>query len=358
MLRKRPTTNCDDLFLPDFCAMRMVFVVVIIAELAAFVLALAPLDLPLTKRWNNLGMISLYVQWCALGSCTVLCVVRPWLCGMTNIRAGLISYALILLVIVLISELAYWFVYKPGYGETPTWHWHFLLRNLVIGALISGPILRYFYVQNQWRRNVQAESEARLQALQSRIRPHFLFNSMNTIASLIPAEPQQAENAVENLADLFRVSLSDAREQIPLSEELNLCQRYLDIEALRLGERLQQEWDIEDLPKDALVPPLLIQPLLENAIYHGIEPLPEGGIIQIKGKLDNKQIIMVIRNPLNHHSSGTNARGNKLALENIRERLTALYGKQGQLQIESDGQFYQITIRFPYQNEYEDPDRR
>ena len=91
MLRKRPTTNCEDLFLPDFCAMRMVFVVVIIAELAAFVLALAPLDLPLTERWNNLGMISLYVQWCALGSCTVLCVVRPWLCGMTNIRAGLIS---------------------------------------------------------------------------------------------------------------------------------------------------------------------------------------------------------------------------------------------------------------------------
>ena len=250
MRLKRPTNNCDDLFLPDFCAMRMVFVVVIIAELAAFVLALAPLDVPLTERWNNLGMISLYVQWCALGSCTVLCVVRPWLCGMSNIQAGLISYALIILVIVLVTELAFWFVYKPGYSETQAWHWHFLLRNVVIGALISGPILRYFYVQNQWRRNVQAESEARLQALQSRIRPHFLFNSMNTIASLIPAEPQQAENAVENLADLFRISLSDARDLIPLSEELDLCHRYLDIEALRLGERLKQAWHIEALPKD------------------------------------------------------------------------------------------------------------
>ena len=338
--------------------MRMVFVVVIIAELAAFVLALAPLNVPLTERWNNLGMISLYVQWCALGSCAVLCVARPWLCGLSNIQAGLISYILILLVIVLITELAFWFVLKPGYAETRNWHWHFLLRNVVIGALISGPILRYFYIQNQWRRNVQAESEARLQALQSRIRPHFLFNSMNTIASLIPAEPQQAEDAVENLADLFRASLSDARDRIPLSEELDLCKRYLDIEALRLGSRLQQAWHTKDLPGDALVPPLLIQPLLENAIYHGIEPLTNGGTIEINGQLDNKQIAITIRNPLDQHSSQTSARGNQLAQDNIRERLTGLYGKHGNLQIETDGNSYQVIISFPYQNEYEDPDRR
>ena len=358
MRLKRSTTKCDDLFLPDFCAMRMVFVVVIIAQLAAFVLALAPLDIPLAQRWNNLGMISLYVQWCALGSCTVLCIVRPWLCGMTNIQAGIISYLLILLVIALITELAYWLIYKPGYESSQTWHIHFLLRNIVIGAIISGPILRYFYVQNQWRRNIQAESEARLQALQSRIRPHFLFNSMNTIASLIPAEPQQAEDAVENLADLFRASLSDARNLIPLSEELELCHRYLDIEALRLGERLQQKWNIDSLPRDALVPPLLIQPLLENAIYHGIEPLTEGGTIEVTGQLENKKIAITIRNPLNHNSDQQIARGNQLAHDNIRERLTALHGKQGSLQIEADEDSYQVTIRFPYQNEYEDPDRR
>ena len=358
MRLKRSTTKCDDLFLPDFCAMRMVFVVVIIAQLAAFVLALAPLDTPLAQRWNNLGMISLYVQWCALGSCTVLCIVRPWLCGMTNIQAGIISYLLILLVIALITELAYWLIYKPGYESSQTWHIHFLLRNIVIGAIISGPILRYFYVQNQWRRNIQAESEARLQALQSRIRPHFLFNSMNTIASLIPAEPQQAEDAIENLADLFRASLSDARNLIPLSEELELCHRYLDIEALRLGERLQQKWNIDSLPRDALVPPLLIQPLLENAIYHGIEPLTEGGTIEVAGQLENKKIALTIRNPLNHNSGQQIARGNQLAHDNIRERLTALHGKQGSLQIEADEDSYQVTIRFPYQNEYEDPDRR
>ena len=358
MRLKRPTTNCDNLFLPDFCAMRMVFVVVIIAQLAAFVLALAPLDVPLTQRWNNLGMISLYVQWCALGSCSVLCIIRPWLCGMTDIRAGIISYLLILLVIMLVTELAYWLIYKPSYEASHRWHLHFLIRNVVIGAIISGPILRYFYVQNQWRRNVQAESAARLQALQSRIRPHFLFNSMNTIASLIPAEPQQAESAVENLADLFRASLSDARNLIPLSEELELCHRYLDIEALRLGERLQQKWHIEELPKDALVPPLLIQPLLENAIYHGIEPLTDGGTIEIQGHRDDKNIVLTIRNPLNQDSAQQMARGNQLAQDNIRERLAALHGKQGRLQIDSNNRHYQVTINFPYQSEYEDPDRR
>ena len=357
MRLKRSNTNCDDLFLPDFCGIRMVFVVVIIAQLAAFVLALAPLDVPLTQRWSNLGMISLYVQWCALGSCTILCIIRPWLCGMTNINAGIISFLLILLVIILVTELAYWFIYKPGYEASDSWHIQFLLRNMVIGAIITGPILRYFYVQNQWRRNVQAESEARLQALQSRIRPHFLFNSMNTIASLIPAEPQQAENAVENLADLFRASLSDARDLIPLSEELELCHRYLDIEALRLGERLQQKWDIDSLPRDALLPPLLIQPLLENAIYHGIEPLTDGGAIEIDGQLQNKKIVLTIRNPLDQESAQQIARGNQLAQDNIRERLSALHGKQGDLQIETGPHHYQVTISFPYQSEYEDPDR-
>ncbi|MCG6936514.1 MAG: histidine kinase [Proteobacteria bacterium] len=348
--------NCDDLFLPDLCALHMVFVVVIIAELAAFVIALAPLDTPITQRWESLGMISLYVQWCALGSCTVLCIVRPWLCGMSNIRAGIISYVLILLVIIGVTELAYWLVYRVGYEYSLNWHWQFLARNVAIGALISGPILRYFYVQNQWRRKVQAESEARLQALQSRIRPHFLFNSMNTIASLVHAEPEQAEAAVENLADLFRASLSDARARIPLEEELALCRHYLEIEALRLGDRLQQQWRVEVLPADALVPPLLLQPLLENAVYHGIEPLTDGGTIEIDGNLQDGVIEIRIRNPLN--SQSTRSQGNRIALDNIRQRLAALYGKQGNLHVDSDEHHYTTTIRFPFQTTaHEDSDR-
>ncbi|HID48617.1 MAG TPA: sensor histidine kinase, partial [Chromatiales bacterium] len=195
------------------------------------------------------------------------------------------------------------------------------------------------------------------QALQSRIRPHFLFNSMNTIASLVHAEPGQAEAAVENLADLFRASLSDARARIPLHEELDLCRRYLSIEALRLGDRLRQHWQVDALPGDALVPPLLLQPLLENAVYHGIEPRTEGGRIDIEGQREDGDIVIRIRNPLNGHSGQGHANGNRIALDNIRQRLAALYGRHGGLHIDRDDRHYTTTLRFPYQTDHEDPDR-
>ena len=177
-------TNTDNLFLPNLCGIRAVFFVVLIAELFAFFLALAPMDIPATQRWYQLGLISLFVQWCALASCSVLCLFRPYLTRFSNIKAGIISFAIILTIIAIITELTYYFIYEHSIQLYPVnWHLHFFLRNLAIGAILTGPVLRYFYVQNQWRRNVQAETEARVQALQSRIRPHFLFNSMNTIAS-------------------------------------------------------------------------------------------------------------------------------------------------------------------------------
>ena len=260
------STISDDCFLPNFCGLRMVFVVVVIAQLFAFVVVLSPSDLPAEGRWQQLGLISLFVQWCTLVSSAVLCLLRRWIHRASNRVVALASYAAVLLVVWAVSELAYWYVYPGARNMT---HWSFVLRNVAISFLITGPILRYFYVTHQWRRNVRAEAEARLQSLQSRIRPHFLFNSMNTIASLTRTSPEQAEAAVEDLADLFRVTLRDARELHTLAEELTLCRRYLEIEGLRLGDRLKLEWAIEDLPSDALLPPLLIQPLLENAIYHG-----------------------------------------------------------------------------------------
>lgn len=340
--------QCDDeLFLPNFCGMQMVFVVVIIAELAAIVIALAPLDAPMTERWTRLGLISLFVQWCALASCALLCVLRRYLCRLTNIQASLFSYFLVLLVITLISEAAFWLVhYRNGLGAA--WHGKFLARNLLIGIIITGPILRYFYVQHQWRRNVRAESEARLQALQSRIRPHFLFNSMNTIASLTRSQPEQAEQVVENLADLFRASLSDARQRVTLAEELELCRQYLEIEKLRLGERLTVQWQTDNLPADAQLPALLIQPLIENAIYHGIEPRTDGGTIEVEGRLQGHQIQIDIRNPLPTREQQPDA-GNQLAQQNIRERLGAYFDKPTQLEIGDSEDRYQVRLNFPYE---------
>lgn len=348
--------QCPDLFLPDLCAMRAVFNVILIAELAAFVLALAPLEIGAAERWERLGMISLFVQWCALLSCLALCLARPWLCRLDNRRAGFIAYGLVLVVVAIVTELAYWLVHAPAYALDLDWHWRFLGRNLLIAALLTGPVLRYFYVQHQWRMRLEAENAARLQALQSRIRPHFLFNSMNTIASLVHGDPDRAEAAVEDLADLFRASLSDSRQRIPLRDELQLCRRYLAMEALRLGERLQVEWRLDDLPDDALLPPLLLQPLLENAVYHGIEPLPEGGRITIEGRLENGRVRIRVHNPC---ARGGHARqGNRLALDNIRERLRALHGERGSLTVDAGETGYTVELGFPYQSEDEDPDRR
>ena len=354
---KTSKEQCDALFLLNFCGIRMVFVIVIIAQLFAFVLALAPLSQPSDIRWQNLGLISLFVQWCALGTAATLCLIRPWLCRFTNTQTAVLSYLIMLFVIGMISEGAFWLT--PRLDLDPQHHWNFLLRNLLIGAIISGPVLRYFYVQHQWRRRIQAESEARLQALQSRIRPHFLFNSMNTIASLTRSQPEQAEMAVENLADLFRASLSDARQRFTLKEELELCQRYLQIELLRLGdERLKVVWHTDSLPDDALIPALTLQPLLENAIYHGIELLTEGGVIEISGQLTNKQIEISLKNPLSISDATAHQKGNQIAQDNIRERLQAFFTRNADLSVIDEDSYYIVTLIFPYETQrHENTDR-
>ncbi len=344
----RPQATSDNFFLPDFCSVRMVFAVVVISELLAIVLTLAPLE-SRGGRWGDLSIISLFVQWVGLSSAAVLCICRPRLSRMSETRAAIVSYLLLLTTTLVITELAWWISQEmPHTGIDKHWHTDLLLRNLGISAIVSALVLRYFYVQQRWKQNMRAEAEARLQALQSRIRPHFLFNSLNTIASLTQIDPQQAEEAVENLADLFRNSMADASHQITLKEELALSRRYLEIEKLRLGDRLQLRWCIDELPGDALVPRLIIQPLLENAIYHGIETLGTGGIIGIDGHRYDQEIYISISNPLATQEDAGQREGNRIAVENIRQRLTAIYGEQGNLTTQADCDSYITTITLPY----------
>jgi len=346
-----------DLFLPDFCSIRIVFGVVVTAELLAFVLALAGTRSSFNVL-DNLALTSLFIQWVALSCAAVLCVSRRYLCRLQETTAAAVSYLSLIAVTGIVSEVAWWLL--AGSDDT-AWggsHAVFLLRNLGISAIVSAVALRYFYIQHHWRRRMESESQARIQALQSRIRPHFLFNCMNTIASLTRSRPQAAEQAVEDLADLFRASLGDARHRVPLGEELALCRRYLRIEALRLGDRLRTEWDIDALPGDAMVPALTIQPLLENAIYHGIEPVPEGGVIRISGSRADGELCIVVDNPVGDSASASRRDGNRLAQENVAQRLTAYYGKAGRLQVESGAGHYRVFIHFPYETgEDADTDR-
>src|SRR3990172_6784118 len=196
----------DDLFLPNFCRVRMVLALVVIAQLLAFVLALGPYGN--ADRWNDLSVISLFIQWTALTSGALLCVSRPLLSKLDNAHAATLSYILLLAVTVIMSETVYRLLQSSFFGMVLSGQWHrdFLLHNLGISAVVSAVALRYFYVQHQWKKNLESEAVARIQALQARIRPHFLFNSMNTIASLTRSQPHIAEATVQNLADLFRAS--------------------------------------------------------------------------------------------------------------------------------------------------------
>ena len=257
---------------------------------------------------------------------------------------AVLSYLIILTITLIVSEWPTALQMMPSDQAMP--HQLFLWRNMGMSAIISAVALRYFYIQYQWKKEVELNANAHAQALQARIRPHFLFNSMNTIASLIRFKPKLAEEVVEDFADLFRASLSDVKTAVTFQEEITWCQQYLGIEALRLGERLQVVWEIDSIPEDALFPPLCLQPLLENAIYHGIQPLPEGGSIAIIGRFDNHSIQLDIENPFAETQS--KHQGNRIAQDNIHQRLRLFYGKQAKLSVLQTIDSYQVNLSFPY----------
>ena len=219
-----------------------------------------------------------------------------------------------------------------------------LQRYWVLVVIVTLVLCAYFDLRG--RALSPALAEARLQALQARIRPHFLFNSINAVLSLIRQDAKRAEVALEDMADLFRVLMADNRELTPLAREVELCRQYLNLEQLRLGERLRVEWHIDNMPGDALVPPLILQPLLENAVYHGIEPRIEPGSISINIYMAREQVHAVLRNPYqrlgNHHA------GNKMALGNIRERLQLHFDAEASLVTRVADDTFQVHIVVPY----------
>ncbi len=342
------------LFLPDFCESRAVLAVVLIVELVAMMFAISRQALH-DNFWLDLAGSSLFLLWIGLSCAAVLCRTRNWLHTLPAARASLIAIMMLLGCIFVIAELVYqigrwWSLGVPGVIVAfPTDHAGFLLRSLGVGFIVSALALRYFYVSAEWKRSIEMEALSRIRALQARIRPHFLFNSMNTIAALTRSDPKRAEEAVEDLADLFRATLRDSHNPLRLKEELELSRIYQRIEALRLGPRLHVRWDVGALPMRAFVPGLTVQPLLENAIYHGIEPLESGGTVTVSGRVVDGEIELVVSNPIASDGSPSEPRaGNRLALDNIRQRLDLAYGGRGSLTVDQQPDRYRVTLRFPY----------
>jgi two-component system, LytTR family, sensor histidine kinase AlgZ len=340
------------LLLPDFCAARSVLAVVLIVELVALIFSIARYA-PRQSFWIDFAGYSIFLLWLGLVCTAVLCRARRWLERLGVAQATSVAIVLMLSAVGIIAELIYQLgqalsggLTQPG-SPFPMDHSGFLLRTLAVGFIISALCLRYFYVSAEWKRSIEMEALARLRALQARIRPHFLFNSMNTIAALTRSAPERAEQAVEDLADLFRASLSEANVQIQLRDELAIARTHQRIEQLRLGQRLRVEWDIEGLPLQAEVPSLIIQPLLENAVYHGIETLPAGGTVHINGRLQGQQILIEVRNPI---TSGTQAEreGNRMALENIRQRLELAWPGRTHVEARVEGTEFCARLVFPY----------
>jgi two-component system sensor histidine kinase AlgZ len=156
-----------------------------------------------------------------------------------------------------------------------------------------------------------------------------------------------AEQAIEDLAELFRVSLSDARTQISLEEEIDVARNYQRIEQLRLGERLQVRWDVDALPAGAPVPALLLQPLLENAIYHGIEPLAQGGTVHVGGWLEGDSIVIEVVNPTAGPTRRVSRQGHRMALDNVRQRLELAYPGRSAVEVDEAEQSFSVRLRFP-----------
>jgi len=217
------------------------------------------------------------------------------------------------------------------------------LWSACYALLLTGALAYYFRLRE--RSFSPALAEARLQALQARIRPHFLFNCLNAVLVLVRRDPQRAEAALEDMADLFRSVMADARKLVPLADEIALTRQYLALETLRLGDRLKVDWDVEDAVLDVLMPPMLLQPLVENAVYHGVEPGIDPGLIEIRARRVGDSMELSLSNP--YHPDYQHLQGNRMALANIGERLALHFDVEAALETAVSGERFRILIRMP-----------
>jgi two-component system sensor histidine kinase AlgZ len=332
--------------LPDLCSLSGLFSLVLVAALTVVVMQFAPGVHP---GWHPLSIGMLFAVWLSVVLAASVCKLRPWLERLPGGLPYLATWLLMVTITLLVSALIGWIDHTLGMQLTRESTLRFTVTNSVLVALIGAAILRYFYVLGQWRSRLAASARAQVQALQARIRPHFLFNSMNTVAALVRVDPAAAERTVEDLADLFRAALASDSEGT-LGEELDLVERYLAIEQLRLGDRLCIERDLRDLPLDLALPRLLLQPLVENAVRHGIQPLREGGTVRVSGECDTSQVRITFDNPLPEIPSVVSfedADGHGHGLDSVRQRIAYHYGERGRLSVEQAGGRYVVRVFLP-----------
>jgi len=332
-----------EFFLPDFCRVQSVLMVILIGELLSVIFTLLNVQSS-SDNWQVFGLYSISLQWISLSSVATLCLLRPTLAKLQDFVAGLISLLIILAATFLYCYITLVFYYGVYFDLTVVAQLQFFIKNMIVAGLIGSVVLRYFYLQQQYRKQLSLESSARLEALQARIRPHFLFNSMNVIASLTRIDAKKAESAIEDLSDLIRSTLDTNSELIPLKTELENGKKYLSIESLRLGDRLKVDWQVDESCLSVMVPPLSVQPLLENAVYHGIQMLPEGGVVQIIVAKKDGLLTVQVSNP---KLAESRHKGHGIALNNISQRLEVIFRGRASLTRENLPDEYKVSMIIP-----------
>lgn len=328
--------------LPDFCSLPVISALLVVGALCVTLAWLAPQS---TRGWRGYSVGMLFVEWVAMVVGVALCKLRPALLRLP----GRLPYAGVWLVMVLIvtlgSVLAQWMDGMLQMQLIPDDTSTFVRNNALIAALLSAAMLRYFYVLAEWQARLAAVAHAKVEALQARIRPHFLFNSMNTVAALVRMDPEAAERTVEDLSELFRAALGqDDTHSGTLGEELQLVDRYLAIEQLRLGDRLRIRRELGDLPMNAPMPVLLLQPLVENAIRHGVQPLREGGEVVLRAERDGAMLRIEIDNPL---ADGPTVGGSGHGLDNVRQRVAYHFGPRASMEAGPQGDRFVVKLHLP-----------
>ena len=331
-------------YLPNLCDGVVFLRLLLLVELIAIVFALVSYGGG--SLMIHIGLISIVMLWVGLSTAVLLCLIRRQGWFGNHLRTTVVTISLTLLVTLLASFMSLGLGAALQFGPTAQDVGFTLTRNLAVAAILVGLALRYFYLHYESDLRLKVQATARLQALQARIRPHFLFNSMNTIASLTHDQPDLAEHAIENLSDLFRASLA-AESSISLQQELELTRSYIDLESLRLGERLEVHWRLPGQEPSLNLPALTLQPLVENAIYHGIEPLSSGGSIDILIESVAHNIEISISNPVVPKQQERQREGNRMALENIRERLALAFSGTASMTVNESETRYTVRLKIP-----------
>ncbi len=286
-----------------------------------------------------------WAQAVATGTMVTLPASLAWLllaCGLKALlaRVGMALQAVLLCGLGAACALLSWQLMALALFE-PASGWR-LLGLALAGACVAGAVLAW--LRQRARQQPRADAVARLAELQARIRPHFLFNTLNTAITLVQLDPQRAENMLEDLSELFRVALADDGAAVTLAQEVELARRYLEIEQVRFGDRLRLNWQLDPGAGSARVPPLLLQPLVENAVRHGVEPNAAGGEVQISTVLSGSEVEIRISNSV---AAPTRVPGHGLALDNVRQRLLLMHDVAARFELPAEPGRFTVRIHLP-----------